>query len=228
VNGLGGVFSSRSIVSSSRESLGGFVMPDLFDFEKEYLIAFGEAILAWNRADAALKQLLTGLCGGDGIEANLKAGIVVSEMGTRDISYALDSFAENILPEQPAACVKCANDWHGLLSAYRNYYAHNITSVFDIPNVGAAGVILYVTAKGKLVEHQEFVPRQKIEWFSDQCEALRTYISAILHHLFWSGPKFDSPQRPLPHTPVLPPKLEKPRLLIRERFPPPRSSPAKS
>jgi hypothetical protein len=193
--------------------------------ERAYFATFGTAVMSWNRAEGAMRQLLAGLCGGNTIEANMRAQIVTAELGSAGLTYALGSFAENLLPPEAAERVAHAVKYYNVLREYRNYYVHGLTSVVTGTQV-ALGAIITMTAKGKLIEHKDFIPVDKLTWLDTESVHLKEFTVAITRHLFWSGPAFGSPLSPLPHMQPVPDRLEKHRQPVRERFPPPQSSPA--
>ena len=192
--------------------------------EASYIVAFGRMVMAWNRAEASLRQLLAGLCGGNTIEANLKARIVTAELGSAGLTYALNSFAANLLPPEVAERVEHAVKYYDRLRVYRNYYVHGITSVTTATQQ-ALGIIIMMTAKNELVEHQDFIAVDRLQWLEEKSEVLHTFAVAIMRHLFWSGPAVGSPREPLPDMQSLPDSLVKNRVNLREKFPPPPASP---
>ena len=120
-------------------------------FETPFLIAFSHMILTWNNAEGTLRGLLAHLIGSDSLRESLKSQVLTAELGTTGLADTLRALAINILPQNVGKSVSHAVDYFERTRSYRNYYVHGVTSILPVKS-GPHGLIVNITAKGKLVE----------------------------------------------------------------------------
>lgn len=200
-------------------------LPDgVLPYETPFLIAFSHMILTWNNAEGTLRGLLAHFIGSESLREFLKSQILIAELGTTGLADALRALAINILPQDVGKSVSHAVDYFERIRSYRNYYVHGVTSILPVKS-GPHGLIVNITAKGKLVEHKDYVPVADLAFVTDHSTALQNYVTRISAHLHWTAEFVGGSHPPLPEPPQLPKKLTKTAIPLLKLFPPPESSP---
>ena len=177
-------------------------------------LALGHVVLSWNWAERAIVDLLLAIARDSAHSINIRADILIAEMGSRQVSEALRSMAYDVLDGEPADRVRHAAGFHDRLLAYRNYYVHGIFAFFPaddaVPQI--SGFIDARSAKGKLVWHNDSITLDQLTAFKNQALQLANFASQILFSLYFPA----EPPTSLPDKPALPAPLAKPRREWRE------------
>lgn len=197
---------------------------DVEPWEDPLYIAMGQLVVIYNAAEERIRTLLTNLVADFDNIMNIQARIMVSELGAVGLENALNAIAGDLLPKTQREAVQHLVKLYERVRGYRNFYVHGIIQVggptLETPTV--RGHVVTYSAKGALTEHMTMIGLDDIHEAVDQAQVLGNYARDVTQYLRDDAkpvPAF-SPA-PLPDKPPLPPRLEKPLLRLRERFPPP-------
>ena len=89
-----------------------------------YYAALGAAVVAWNRVENSLRQMLITLCG-----AGPEIWILTAELSAIPLVRALNSGATDVACPRLRPFIEHCTEWFDRLREYRNYYIHSITDV---------------------------------------------------------------------------------------------------
>lgn len=197
---------------------------DVQPWQDPLYLAMGRLVVLYNLAEEEIRTLLTNLIAEFNNEMNFHARIMVSELGAVGLENALKSIAGDILPRAEREAIVHLANLYERVRGYRNFYVHGITRpcVPTLANPSVSGQVASYSAKGALASHIAMISIDEIDEATDQAQVLATYVFEITSSMrSRAKPVRAFGPTPLPDKPPLPPRLEKPRLNLRERFPPP-------
>jgi hypothetical protein len=191
--------------------------------ENEFLIKLGEMVLAFNRTERRLRDMLAGIVTSTSLNGRsiTIAKIVTAELGGVGLTSALSSFANNVGDDPLGGLVNHAADYFDKVREYRNYYVHGIQTVIPTDK-GGAGFGSTESAKSKLKIHRGFVRQSEIEELTSHCETLTVYVNAVINCLAdrfgqnHAPEGFDLYKPQLPDKPPSPARLVKPQWHLKE------------
>lgn len=194
----------------------GFPVQPLEQGEWEYAAKLGAAVILWNATEGSIRELLRLLARGmKVVEGSVGAWILVTELGSRQLSEALQAFASEVIDEaEGAEAVRHVALYFDRTLAYRNYYVHGISRLRPTnptpPDLKPVGTISSKTAKGKLVSYEDEITLGDLDAFMEWVQKMRTYAFQV--HAFLIDKDFPG-RRALPEKPPLPATLVKRRPL---------------
>lgn len=182
--------------------------------ETAFYAALGEMLIKWNHAESLLRFMVVWL-----YELGDKGDILTAHMGSRTLSDAMNTLAEEYSDDILRLHLKHFVSYLDTLRGYRNYYAHGIAIVGFNEKGEPVGTLQETQARGSLTLTQELVSIEKIEAVTVMCQTAAAYGSAIISEMIhrkklstaYLGPPLASRQKP-----PLPDQLKKPRTSLRE------------
>jgi hypothetical protein len=140
---------------------------------------FGRSLVAWNSAETDVRELVHYLASDRGNVEGLGPAILVAEMGTRDLSQTIQTYADATLDDETERkLVHHVSVLFDNLVAYRNHYVHGL---FHIN--GNMGHISTTTAKSKFkVVHGE-VTLKDMGAFLDKVGELTDFVFETMDYL---------------------------------------------
>jgi hypothetical protein len=182
--------------------------------QRECIFALGTLVVRWNQADDALRTLLMSLCGSGMSGSNLRTEAIALELGTRGVTQALQTIANDELPLPESDLVLHAVKYYEILGEYRNFYVHTIKLV--TPN---GATTTHKSAKGKLLIGGETIQKDNLVQVYNWANELSQFITQLNFSMFFPLGE----RTPLPEKPALPDRLQKIRV---HRSLPPNQRPA--
>ena len=156
----------------------GFPVQPLEEGEWEYAAKLGAAVVLWNATEGTIRELLRLLARGMKVtEGSVGAWILVTELGSRQLSEALQAFATDVIEEPEGAdAVRHVALYFDRILAYRNYYVHGISRLRPTnpapPDLKPVGTIDSRSAKGKLVSYHDEITTDDLDSFMDRVQAI--------------------------------------------------------
>jgi len=197
-----------------------FPAEPLKEEEWPYAARLGAAIIQWNATEQDIRQLLFVLAAEIDPKRFNQSWLMIIELGSRQLSQALQVYAEQTLEGEEAKGVEHVATWFDQLGGYRNYYVHGIVRIRPVQP--RTGLIESRSAKGKLLQFNDEISIEQLEWFIDQARQLRSYVQDLQLCLIDTR-HYPGVAKPLPDRPPLPGTLLKRRASILARATPPQS-----
>jgi hypothetical protein len=166
---------------------------------------FGRSIIAWNSAEADVRNFLLYLASNRGKVEGLGPWILVAEMGTRHVSQTIQAYADATLEDETAkSLVHHVSVLFDNLVAYRNHYVHGLVHIYE--NIGRIGA---TSAKSKFKIVHGDVPIEEIGAFIDKVGQLTDFVFETMEYLTSADGSAE-----LPNMPAALPPLEKQATLL--------------
>ncbi len=161
------------------------------DHLASFCVAYTKAIMAWNNAENAAKDILNALSAG-----SVGATIAIHELGNVSLVGAINTVTDflrslqNELATERADHVSHFATGLDVLRAYRNYYVHTMRGLGKSSRADAesdknpyVGLLYGLDVKGGYRYTHDDLDMQKLSKFTKHCMDLEQYGAAISRHL---------------------------------------------
>lgn len=180
------------------------------------LSKFGRMISTWNDVEYQWRSALLMFERPDTYEVSGTAHILSAHLGSLQLLDAARTVANEVLSGECQSVVLEAISQLNILREYRNYYVHGFQGVGWSPNGTPLGFLLTMSARGRLVQHDQWFEERDLDTLIDHLDALRLTFGAVL--LVWRKQVDPLTQQPyaLPVLGDRPARLEKAKRLLFE------------
>jgi hypothetical protein len=139
-----------------------------------------------------------------------RSDVLTAHMGTVSLCDALRTLSAEFAPTESREHIAHFLELFERLRAYRNHYVHAIR-ILGGSEIEPIGLAETISAKGRLMLHQETVTLDDLLSLSANLAQARSYASSIIFRLWRAGKDPDAAlQSPWPQKPPLLDKLQKP------------------
>ena len=181
----------------------------------------GELVIQWNYTESLAGFLLSGLAGGGD-----KTRILTSGLGNVALKEALLTFSNEFAESELRAHINHFCDYFDRMREHRNWLVHSIAVLGNDKDGGTIGLSQSTKAKGRLVFHQKQTREADLTECIRRLLELHDYGNRLVPHVY----TFDKPlplYQPLSslEMPLLPDRLQKSPLFLRDVASRPPSSP---
>ena len=173
-----------------------------------FLATLGSLVVCWNHLEASLQSMVYALGG-----AGSRTDIITAHMGNVALCDALRvlsaEFGDDMLKPHLVHFIELFDR----VRTYRNYYVHGVRHLGLDQQGAVVGMSQSISAKTRLILHQETVTEENLKACNLQIEKGRRYADAIISNLWQIDRSLDEEQSLSSlQKPPLPDKLRKPRL----------------